>query len=1153
MLQFARLSLAGFKSFVDPVNLSIDAGLTGIVGPNGCGKSNLVEALRWVMGESSARQMRGGEMDDVIFGGTDGRPARQIAEVVIDLDNAADTAPPPWHDQNTLSIRRRIERGRGSGYRINGREVRARDVQLLFADAATGARSTALLGQGQVGQIINARPRERRLILEEAAGITGLHARRHEAELRLRAAAANLERVDDVLAALETQLRTLHKQARQAARYRSVSDRVRAAELLVFALSWREAAAAADAAALLLRGAEADVVTRTTAATAAEARRTEAAAGLPELRRAEAEAAAEKQRLALALETLMAEERRLAEDRAAASTRLDQTTADLTRERARVTEATAALEQAAEEQRRIRTRQAGEAADRPAAAAALAAADTAVQTLDAERVDLNRAVAARDAARAALQRALADAGDRRDRLAARRRDLDAQTTALAAERAAVAGLDDVAAAATAADRAWRDAQDAAKAADAGLAGARQSHESARDAKQAALAEVARWRAEEDALQAVLAAPDATHAPPVADGVTAADGLEAALAAALGDDLLAPAEPGGEAYWALLGSSDTPPPLPDGATPLADLLTAPAALARRLVQVGLVADAATGDRLQANLRQGQRLVTAEGGLWRWDGFTATPSASAPAARLRQRARLREVTNRRAAAETAAADVTSQAEAAAQALAQATATADAATALVRDNDTRRQAARQAESDLRQRHDRVLHQTATLDAAAAGLDADLAEAESAHAAAATELASLPEAADLRTRLATLTENLTTAQGEQRERRAAVDAVDRDAAGRRRRLERLEAEAAAWVTRRDAAAAQAEDLDRRRQAALADVERLAERPEHMARRRAELMTESEAADVLRRTQADRVAAAEAVLAEADRAARAADSALAADREAKVRAEGQVEQADAALAALARQIAAATDVLPEDLATAAGLDTGATVPDLDTARTRLERLKRERETMGPVNLCAEQEAADLEEQMAALLREKGDLEEAIGKLRQGVSELTREGRKRLLASFDAVDRRFQELFVRLFDGGHAHLSLVESDDPLDAGLEIMASPPGKKLQALSLLSGGEQALATLALVFAVFLTNPAPLCVLDEVDAPLDDANVDRFCTLLDEMAADGGTRFLVITHHRMTMARMHRLFGVTMSERGVSQLVSVDLGRAEELRRTG
>ncbi|MCW8835293.1 MAG: chromosome partitioning protein ParA, partial [Rhodospirillales bacterium] len=317
-------------------------------------------------------------------------------------------------------------------------------------------------------------------------------------------------------------------------------------------------------------------------------------------------------------------------------------------------------------------------------------------------------------------------------------------------------------------------------------------------------------------------------------------------------------------------------------------------------------------------------------------------------------------------------------------------------------------------------------------------------------------------------------------------------------------------------------------------------------------LLSSLEESEARRRLAADTLSSAEGTLAEVDRALREAEAALSLAREERVRTEAAVEQGKQTCRSIAERVTEKLDCKPEQLREIAEIEEDAPLPGLEEVERRVQRLDRERETMGPVNLRAEHEQKELAEQLEGLETERSDLIKAIEKLRRGIAELNREGRQRLLASFAEVDRHFQELFVRLFGGGRAHLQLTESDDPLEAGLEIMASPPGKRLQSLSLLSGGEQALTALALLFGVFLTNPAPICVLDEVDAPLDDANVDRFCTLLDEISSASATRFLVITHHRMTMARMDRLFGVTMSERGVSQLVSVDLHQAEALRAT-
>ncbi|MCH6589275.1 MAG: chromosome partitioning protein ParA, partial [Proteobacteria bacterium] len=444
------------------------------------------------------------------------------------------------------------------------------------------------------------------------------------------------------------------------------------------------------------------------------------------------------------------------------------------------------------------------------------------------------------------------------------------------------------------------------------------------------------------------------------------------------------------------------------------------------------------------------------------------------------------------------------------------------------------------------------AALTQTAADVDAELKVAEVRAREAGEALDALPEADAARRQVDGLRAELARSRAVQAECRSAHDTLIHAAEERRHRLEDMVGEVESWRRRIDDATRQIERLEERRRAAAAAADLLSAAPEEVAEKRRRLLSALESAEAKRAAAADRLAETETRVAEAERILRAAEADLRDARERRVRAEGLVEQAEQACTSLTQRIAERLECAPDRLREMAGLAEDAELPDMEAVERRVERLHRERETMGPVNLRAEQEAGELKEQMDSLDTERADLIKAIEKLRRGINELNREGRERLLASFKEVDQHFRELFVRLFGGGRAHLALTESDDPLEAGLEILASPPGKRLQALSLLSGGEQALTAIALLFAVFLTNPAPICVLDEADAPLDDANVDRFCTLLEEMAASGQTNFLIITHHRMTMARMDRLFGVTMGERGVSQLVSVDLRQAEELRAT-
>jgi chromosome segregation protein len=1160
LVQFTKLRLSGFKSFVDHTELVIDSGLTGIVGPNGCGKSNLVEALRWVMGETSAKRMRGGEMDDVIFGGNSGRPARNVAEVEVVLDNADRKVPAMFNDLELLEVRRRIDRGAGSTYEVNGKEARARDVQLLFADAATGSHSTALVSQGRVGALINAKPTDRRGLLEEAAGITGLHSRRHEAELRLRAAETNLSRLDDVIITLESQLQALKKQARQAVRYRNIADQLRRAEAVLLHLLWLEASLRAEQADAAFAAAEAAVAEATGSAASEATRQAEAASALPPLRQSEVEAAAELQRLNIAQAGLEEEERRVIAASAEAQRRRDQTIADIAREQGLATDAIAAAARLTEEQGTIAAAEGEAVARQEDAERALTAAESLAAETEAELLSLSQALAAGEARESALARRaeelaqrLARLGQRRAEIAAEQEPVEAALKDDATRLAAEAALTEAEATRQAAEGEAAEAETARVQASQALAARREPMDSARARRDRLAAEIA-------ALAALISTHGSDLWPPVIDQLIVPPGLETALGAALGDDLTAATDEGAPRHWRSPGpdeiaapSLQTAPELPQGAEPLARHVTGPAALARRLAQIGVVPNEAAGRALAPRLAQGQRLVSRDGGLWRWDVFTIAAGApTAAAVRLSQRNRHAVLLGEQSEAEAVLREAES-AFAEARAAERAAAERDDACRQALQSAYRAAAqARQALTEAQARAAQLDGRLAALDQAAAAAEASIAESEQESASVAAERAGLPDLGEARARLGELRTALAERRAQLIECRGTRDRLSREAEARRQRLAAIAGEILSWQERAAAAERQLASLAERRAAVEAEIESLARRPAEISQQRQALMELIETASAARRAAADRLADAEAELAAADRALKRAEGELAAAREERVRSEGSVAQAAEARSALTERFRERLDCAPEEALAIAELDPGEELPDRAHMETRIQRLQRERENIGPVNLRAETEAAEVETQLSGLQSERSDLISAIARLRQGISSLNREGRERLLAAFEVVNKNFAELFTRLFGGGHAHLALTEHEDPLEAGLEIMASPPGKRLQVLSLLSGGEQALTALALLFAVFLANPAPICVLDEVDAPLDDANVDRFCTLIEELGHSTATRFLVITHHRMTMARMDRLFGVTMAERGVSQLVSVDLQEADTLRAT-
>src|SRR5215217_4364513 len=630
-MKLTRLRVVGFKTFVEPTDFLIEPGLTGVVGPNGCGKSNLVEALRWVMGESSHKAMRAADMDEVIFSGSTGRPARNTAEVMLSIDNSARQAPAAFNEYDHLDVSRRIEREAGSTYRINGREVRARDVQILFADASTGARSPALVHQGRVSEIIQAKPEARRRVLEEAAGVAGLHARRHEAELRLKAAEHNLERLEDVIGQLAQQIEALKRQARQAVRYRNVSGQVRRAEAMLFYLRFiaanKEVAAAEHAKDTSIRL----VAERTGAQAEAAKLQTMVVAAMPALRETEAKAAAALHRLVIARETLEREEARAKERMAELDRRLTQLAEDARREQSHVAEAASALDRLTAEEQALEAETQGSGACAAAVAERVAVAEAALAQSEKTFSELTASLADLTARRRELERAAHEHSERLARL----------TNEIAGVEAELAGLETGGDADIATLAAVADAEAATLRGEVAHSSARQGLDAVRPPLAEAERRLHRLETEARTLRKVLDLDAQKLWPPVIDLVTVEKGYETALGAALGDDLDAPIDQASPIRWTGATAQDGDPALPDGAEPLSAHVTAPAELARRLAQIGIVARH-DGARVAASLKPGQRLVSREGDLWRWDGFAAAAEApTAAARRLAEKNRLVDI--------------------------------------------------------------------------------------------------------------------------------------------------------------------------------------------------------------------------------------------------------------------------------------------------------------------------------------------------------------------------------------------------------------------------------------------------------------------------------------------------------------------------------
>lgn len=1137
-MEISRLKLSGFKSFVEPAELRIEPGLTGVVGPNGCGKSNLLEAIRWVMGETSAKSLRSGGMEDVIFAGTSTRPPRDFAEVVLHArDDGAEE----------LVVTRRIERGAGSAYRVNGRDVRAKDVALTFADAATGAHSPALVSQGKIAQVIAAKPAERRAMLEEAAGIAGLHVRRKDAESKLRGAEANLARLQDLMAGLDAQIASLKRQARQAERYTALTAQIQAAEARLIYARWREAAAAASEARTAAQAAQAAVAEAQGAVEAAQREQAAAAKALADAREIHADrrddASAHGHRMAALSEKLDAAQTRLA-DLARQQARLEEDRKDADRLTSDAVEALARLSH-----------------DVEASRTALAEAESARPTLVARSEDAERASRASELALAkatadqagveaewrVAEAAVDQARSRLDRLTREAERIEHMRSEIGSSSAAEVEVTAAADAVAAAGRELASLRQKLEADQTRKAQLQSARDDAAAALATAKAELAGVEREHSALardREARAKREASRQglPTALDKVQVAPGYERALAAVLGRDgkapLGAPATPQDGRFWT---GAEAGSKVADSL--LGKLRDCPPQLAARLALVHCV-DADDG----RVLAPGEWLVTRGGHLRRWDGFIARGEGAAEAAQL-------EAANRLAELETALPGLRAAAQTAAQ---QDSAVREELgalqTALIAQErgiagaiEAERAALRRLDAAEAAR-ERIAARAAELTASAGDIGDQVSAAKADLASAKAQCEALPARDAGRAALDAAGAKNEAARTAMQAAMAALAAHDQALAVTRERLAAQQSDHANWQARSSEATRRMADAAKR----LAEIEE--DRAVHAAKP-ASLMAEIEAGEAARTRLGEELAAAEAAVRECETAERSAATALAQRTEALA----QTREARATLAARAEneesrrtemaRISGERFQCPPPLL---GERFGFGEDDLRTAAAEseeLEKLNTARERIGPVNLVAADELARIEGELGSNASEQAELTEAIARLRGSIGSLNREGRERLRAAFEEVDGHFRVLFTRLFEGGQAHLALVDSDDPLEAGLEIYAQPPGKRLQSLSLLSGGEQALTATALIFALFLTNPAPICVLDEVDAPLDDANVERFCDLLDSMVATTATRYLIVTHNAVTMSRMHRLFGVTMAEKGVSRLVSVDLGEAELL----
>jgi len=812
-MKFKKLDITGFKSFSDKTTFLIEDGLTGIVGPNGCGKSNIVESLRWCMGENSAKSMRGSGMEDVIFSGTSNRPSKNISEVTLLLDNQNKEGPPQFKDFEEVSVRRKIEKDKGSKYYINDKEVRARDVQTLFADLSTGAHSPSLISQGKIGQLVTAKPIERKSILEEAAGISGIHARRQEAETRLNAAENNLKRADELKRQQQKQLDNLKKQAEEATRYKEISKEIKKAEAGLYYLKLRE----------------------------------------------------------------------------------------IEQDKKQIQEKLGELE----------------------------------DDISAVNIDFNHNNSLLDEE----NKKLSPLRDKKMESAASLQKLNLDMTNLEEEESRVKSL-------------------------------------------------------QEKLEKSIK--------------TIESDLEREKSISLDADL-------------------------------------------------------NEKRIS---KEKEELLNTENSLLQVEANSS-----------------RELRESKGQLDTLQSQLDTMLD-----------------QIEKDIDEDRKLSKERFQDLRQ----------------------------------------------------LVKSITSSQEDYAEKFGKDKSIQSDSIKRKERIKNIDVELENWRSLKSNSEKMISELTDRKNKLLTEINENQKNPERIATSKGQNLQNLENTKRRNEEIENELIEAEKKYNLINQNIKEIQSKLSDLKENKARNEATIEGIENRKKDLLYSVKSELNIDNENsILSQSDLNNVSpeNLPSLEDQTQKTEKIKKQRESLGSVNLRADEETKKYETEIKKMEDDRADLYSAIVKLKSSIEELNQKGRERLLEAFTKVNRKFNEVYTKLFNGGSAKIELVDSDDPLEAGLEMFVSPPGKRLQSITLLSGGEQALTALSLVFAVFLVNPSPICVLDEVDAPLDDANVTRFCTLLDELTKITKTRFIIITHHALTMSRMHRLFGVTMAEQGVSQLVSVDLQKAEEL----
>ena len=1140
-MKFKSVRISGFKSFLEPTEILINDGLTGVVGPNGCGKSNIVEAVKWVMGENSARQMRGDEMDDIIFAGTSERPARNFAEVSIKLDNSERKAPANFNHLEEIEISRKIEREKGSIYRVNSKQVRARDIQLIFADNGTGARSSGIVSQGRIAQIIDATSEDRRIILEEAANIKGLHNRRHEAELKLNGANENLNRLMDIEQTYQDQLIELEKQGRKAARYRSVGDRLRKAEATLFLTllntaenEFNDFKKHLDIAKENVNKGQINVSKHTEA-------KQEILDELPVFKKLET-------KKITVLQSLNITKIRLEEEKSSAKTTLNNTLnqisqieTDIQREVEIKQDAKKTLLSLFTEEEKLKSESTNFLTKKTDALklvkdlkAKTEEANTKLSTITSEiysiksdKSDLEKRISVLTDKIKNSEFQISEFNSKEDeqllkknnqQLSELKQILRNKNQNLVSNKQELIKLEE-------------------------------KEVKLSDQKSNTDQNFNVINAELNSLSSILG-DDTLDKNSLEKSINNIGNLEKAIGSVLGETLLAPIHSDQNhflknTYWRNDLKTKFNSALPKGAIPIISEIKKNSILDIALIGVGIVKDEETAYDLQKDLSFGQALTTSKGGLWRWDGFVQPQGVqNSYSERLQQIAKLRLLQNKLPAVKKEQKIIESK---------------------IDENQLGISKCKRDIIELESQISELIKNSNTLELTNSKLDAKLLSSKvllKEHLdiikISQKELVGLKNQLNNSINLPSLLADelkirniADQCRNELADAMASEQQIKTHESFQARNLMQIKNQSENWKKRENEASMRLMSLQDRLKKLKNDQKRLTSLPDDFEKREEDLNKQIDKAVQDKNIASDKLVHTETNLHNIEKLEREAEQKVSSFREEMIKIEASLNLAKNKIQNIEARVFEKLRINTDKLLEIVGFNEKNNLNvSIELLERTVQRLINERESLGAVNLRAEEEMKEMKEKIETMSSERIDLELAIEKLRTGIFELNKEGRQRLKDSFNDVNKNFKDLFQKLFGGGDAELKLVGSEDPLKAGLEVLASPPGKKMQLLSLLSGGEQALTAISLIFSVFLCNPAPICILDEVDAPLDDTNVGRFCDLLNKIVAETNTYFMVVTHHRLTMAKMDRLFGVTMEQKGISRLVSVNLEEANRIR---